>query len=1100
MINVNLNIPILVQNLKIDGKSHYHVRPLFRQYPIATNRRFDGAISQFKKEVRQLFRGLTSYRYNIDELLWFKFNPEFTYQTLKVSFALGKQYINGTIGLASFKLQGLHIGILPVFNSYMFMLQSDKKSEVNIEHKTTEIVQQLMRMYKTEAGPNFDPAPFFSLKGEFTTTVSFNVNVNPGKFSYEMENEEWLFSKMGPNADFNGGDEIEKVAYELNSLYPSEMKRAFYREELVTRVHKILYQREHTPIVLIGKEGTGKHSLVHEAVYRYMEKNKEVNEVNQQKLWHLDPTRIIAGMSVVGWWQKRFEAIIHYLRNNHKNPSIKKPGPDKLLIDNVVAMLRIGKSSQNALTLSDVLKPYLEKRQLQLVLIALPEEWKIIQEKDRRFSDLFQVIRIQEASPTEAAKMVLERRKQLELRHECEFSIQAINQLFTIQRNYLKQRALPGSVVKLMDQLAVKYKYQQIDIPEVREEFKSISGLSDSIFDYSIAFEKNQVYETIALGLVGQAKAAATLSEAIHLIKARLTNPNKPLGSFLFIGPTGVGKTQAAKVLAKYLKGSEEKLIRFDMNEYIDEAAVHRLIGDYDQPEGQLTGKVRYEPFGILLLDEIEKAHPKVHDLLLQALDDGRLTDSLGRTVDFSNTIIIMTSNVGATESAQRLGFETSYTNNDDIYGKAVENFFRPEFINRIDKIVIFRALELPHILNIARLQIKELLQRDGFVRRTTILNISKEAVEWVAHRGFNAQMGGRALKRQIEKDLTALSAEQLISSYSNNPILFDIVLEEQQLVPKITELEFVEYIGEAWLPQLPEEARGKSFYHKLLRKVNKLEKAIQLMEGSREDLDELIVIGSQKGDQLDWQYYHFKELVASLKQKITNLSLGFRDRYFKDGPAIPLRLKRGSQYTKKDWTSKAQRENYKDRFFQQEGLSEIREIYNYASAQFDSMQTEFIDTFLNVSFLQIFTKDFLVGKSDQLLMRFTSCITGLGKAEIKTLMKRYVDLFDNLDIQYQVNYKKATIEVIYHGLYHLLKREAGIHLFYLAHQNPLPIKLSLSYLDRKKEIAEELKVIRIYDGHATLTDLRTGFTNAANITTAEFKLLLYAGLDQNIH
>jgi len=378
--------------------------------------------------------------------------------------------------------------------------------------------------------------------------------------------------------------------------------------------------------------------------------------------------------------------------------------------------------------------------------------------------------------------MVLAQRKLLEMEYACTISIQAIQRLFTIQRNYLKNKALPGSVMKLLRQIAVKYRFLDIDLPEIREEFKGFSGLEEAIFDPTYSFTQAEVKKTIAAQLVGQAEAVDTLADVVHTIKAKLTTPNKPLASFLFIGPTGVGKTQAAKVLSTYLMGDEKRLLRFDMNEYIDAGAIHRLIGDYDNPEGQLTGKVRYNPFGVLLLDEIEKAHPAVHDLLLQVLDDGRLTDSVGRTVYFNNLIIIMTSNVGAREVASQLGFGSSTTSDAAIFRKAVENKFRPEFVNRIDRIVIFKPLAYEHILNIARLQIKELLQRDGFVRRSTILNISQEALEWVAKRGFDERMGGRALKRQIERDLTSLSADQLVSTYNDQPILFDIDYDGKQL------------------------------------------------------------------------------------------------------------------------------------------------------------------------------------------------------------------------------------------------------------------------------------------------------------------------------
>ncbi|MEM9822086.1 MAG: AAA family ATPase, partial [Bacteroidota bacterium] len=991
MAILKLSIPVLVQNIQTDNGLHYRLRPLFISNPQVNHRRFELAISKFQKEIKHYFAGFILDRSNIDEILWFGFNHELTYKVYSFQLTIGKQFVKGPFGIVHFQLQGLTFICLPAFNNYLFIAQADSQGKVNIFEEAKRAIQHLFRVYKSNLGVETAPEAYFATKGEFVTYVHVNRSIISAQFKFERDQVNWFFSRLNSGTDFDGAVEIDRVGYDLNNRYPAELKRAYYREDLIHRLYQNVYRKENVPIALIGKDGVGKHTVIHEIIWRYLDGRKaKIADISTTKIWHVDPTRIIAGMSVVGWWQKRFEAILSFVRDRIFRNSNKVGPPDKILIDNPVAMLRIGKSSQNSMTLSDVLLPYLEKRKIQVIIIATPEEWKIIQEKNRRFSDLFQVIRMQEPDYPTAVKMVLQQRKYLEIKDACEFTFGAISQLFTVHRNYLKNKALPGSIMKIMNQLAVKYRMSQIDIPEVRDEFQSFSGLQEKIFDPSLAFEQDEVRHSIARELVGQPAAVDTLSDAIHIVKSKLNNPNKPLGSYLFIGPTGVGKTQAAKVLNNYLMGNEMQLMRFDMNEYIDGMAIQRLIGDYYNPEGQLTGKVRYRPFGVLLFDEIEKAHPKVHDLLLQVLDDGRLTDSLGRTVDFSNTIIIMTSNIGAKAVAAQLGFETQSRDESAIYRKAVEDHFRPEFINRIDRIVIFNPLDLQHILSIARLQIKELLKRDGFVRRTTILNISQNALEWVARRGYNARMGGRALKRQIERDLTALSAEQLIASPSDHPILMNIVLEEDRLLPQITPLEFASPLPSEWLPQLPHESKGKGFYNKLIRKVESLERKIRRMEDDSYSSDEeLIVIGSEKGQNLDWQYYDFKEKVAQTKQKVTHLSLGFRDKYFRDGPAIPLRLK-GSTLYPRNQAFKVVKENIRDRLFQKEALQEISELYEYASSQFDSMQTEFIDSYLDVAFLQLFAKGFLSEKADKIRLRFKSYITGMGKEEIAFLIKNY--------------------------------------------------------------------------------------------------------------
>ncbi|MEO1625878.1 MAG: AAA family ATPase [Bacteroidota bacterium] len=1075
-------------------------------HPAAFNRRFELALSQFKKEIRHYLQGLVVSRANANELLWYLFHPDVKFQILDLSFSIGRKFIEGSFAVASFQVNGLDFICLPAFGRYIFMPRVNDRGKVNILSESERVITRLLKLYREREGTEFDHEIYTTPKGTFVTSVSLSLNISHAPLRFEEKTDNWFFDRVQPGDDFNGAVEIEKVGYDLNGRYPSELKQAYYRKDLVERLSRIVYQSENTPIVLIGPEGVGKHTVVQEVVRQYIEQNPARSDVSLSKIWHIDPNRIIAGMMYVGWWQKRLESILEYVQNRLRMlPDSRSVEPDKLLIDNVVSILRIGRSGQNNMTMNDVLRPYLEKRQIQLILLATSQEWKILQENDRRFTDLFQVIRMQEPDRETAAKMVLEQRRSLELQYGCEFNIQAINQLFTIQRNYLRGKALPGSIMRLMNQLAVKYKFQTIDLEEIRREFEDYSGLNERIFDTSYTFQKDEVHEWMSQRLVGQAEAVETLSNTIHTIKARLSPAGKPLSSFLFIGPTGVGKTQAAKILCQYLMGNEKQLMRFDMNEYIDNLAIHRLIGDEHNPEGHLTGQVRYRPFGIILFDEVEKAHPKVHDLLLQVLDDGRLTDSIGRTVDFSNTIIIMTSNVGAKEVSVRLGFETNGQDERAIYRKSLENQFRPEFLNRIDQIVIFNPLKLEHILSIARLQIKDLLRRDGFVRRTTILNISKDALEWVARRGFDAKMGGRALKRQIERDLTALSAEQLISTKTDNPILFDIVLEDGQLRPKIAPLEFTESLDEDWLPGMPEVSRGKGFYNRLLRNIDYIEGRVRRLEENREESSsQLIVIGNEKGENLDWQYYDFKDRIASTKQRITNLSLGFRDQHFREGPALPLRLKGSSILPRKDWVSKGVRHSIKDRLFQQEALKEIRESYEYGTAQFDNMETEFISSYLNVAFLALFARGFLREQTDEIVLSFRSCITGLGETEIAYLLELYKELLTELDIEHTIDKDNQCIYAEGHSLMDLLRGEAGINLFYQAHRNPLPIRCSLRYQHgngqaKRGQDGQLNKVIRIFDTQATVTDLRSNFTNAVNINAEEFKLMVYAGIPAEI-
>lgn len=1090
MPSIKLDVPTLVRDVRVEDKPYYHLRPLFVHHPLATNRRFEQAVAQYKNEIRRFFKGFKLSRDNSESLLWYLFNPDIEYRQIPLHFKLGHTVVEGPVGIGCFSLQGHYFICLPALHDFMFIANKTKEGKVRITENVNRVCKKLLQKIKTQKGDEFNLEAYFASRREFITTISLRVNIGFDGFKFEKTNESRFFARLNQSMDFDGGIEIERVGQNLNNLYPANLNRAFYQEELTRRIYQLLYKEGATPFALVGREGVGKHTLIQEAIWQYL---ATPNINHNAQVWQIDPTRIIAGMSIVGMWQKRFEAIIDFVRKTEStNP------PDKLLFDNPIALLRIGKSAKNNMNLSDVLRSYLEKRQLQVIILASSEEWKVLQERDRRFTDLFQVIRISEPDSDTATRIVLKKRRSLELEHEVVINIQAIQQLFTLHRNYLKQRALPGGLIRLLQQLAVKYRSGTIDVPEVRAEFKTFSGLEEMIFDSSRPFDKNEVEERIAQGLVGQPQAVKALAEVVHLIKAKLADKNRPISSFLFIGPTGVGKTQAAKVLCQYLMGNEDQLLRFDMNEYIDESAAQRLIGDYYQPEGQLTAKVRYQPFCVLLLDEIEKAHSKVHDLLLQVLDDGRLTDSLGRTVDFTNAIIIMTSNIGAREVSQQLGYGAAGDPDPAIYRKAVENYFRPEFVNRIDKTIIFNSLSLEHILGIARLQIKELLQRDGFVRRTTLLNISQEALVWVARRGYDSKMGGRALKRQIEKDLTTLSAEQLISTHTESPIVFDIEFKDDRLYPRITNLEFVEPLPRNWLPKLPEDRQGKRFYSNLLKKIEQIENKIYEFEVEQEE--ELIVLHGQKtGSDLNWQYYDFKNRVAEVKERVRTMILGFREKHFAKAPAIPLRLKRGHLIVKKDHGAKGVRENIKDRLFQEEGMREISEAYHFANTQFDSLKTEFIGAFFNVAILQLFVQGALSRRTERIRLEARSLITGMGKEEVVFLLEKYDLLLKELNIQYHFNKDVPYITAEGHGLSDLFAGETGIHLFYLAHMNPLPVRVRLWKDDERIRTQNDFKVVRVYDGGHTLTDLRSGFSNVMNITAQEFKLLLYAGFRDKV-
>jgi len=1044
----------------MDEQRYYHIRPLFINYPFITDHRYEKALSYYKKELKQYFRGYALNRAALNYLLWHIFPMEIEYRPVDINMRFDGWVVKGKIGTAIFECQDYTFVALPFVKNFMFMAKVSPQNKSEFAKEVERITKQLLLKIKDSDSNNFDPKNYLSTPKEFVTTVEQKVQIEHTQFSFEQNPMQDLFSSMRGNNEFVGSVEIEKVGQGLNYLYPTELKRAYHRKREIQYLYDSLFQsKTKMALAIVGEIGVGRHTLLEEAIWQYMEQSKQERKF---QFWLINPNRVIAGMSIVGMWQKRFESILEYAKQPYENDKTA----DTIIFDNPIALLRIGKTSQNSMTLSNVLKPYLETRSLQTILIATPEEWKVLQEKDRRFADLFQVMRVQAAETSTAVKMILNQRREVEKSNNCQFSVQAVHQLLNIHRVYLKKEALPGGVMKLMNQMASKYRGQNIDLNIIRQEFKSTFGLEERIFEDSYTFEENEVHQTLAAQLVGQPKAVEAITKAVHLIKAKLANPNRPLSSFMFIGPTGVGKTQAAKVLCKYLMGEDKHLLRFDMNEYVDGYAIQRLIGDEYNPEGILTGKVRYRSFGVILLDEIEKAHPDVHDLLLQVLDDGRLTDSLGRVVDFSNFIIIMTSNVGAQEVDRQISTSSADTAGS-VYRKAVERYFRPEFVNRIDEIVVFNPLEQEHVLNIARLQINELLQRDGFLRRTTILNISQETLTWIAQRGYNKKMGGRALKRQIEKDLTAVSAAQLINIQGDHPIIFQVNVDEQaqQLKANIHPLRLeLAQEGIYWNPL---KNMDRSVYNNLLYQIERLSNRL------RDYQDQQVM-----DEEDNWQFYQLTNTLLDLKDRITMTRL--RSGEAEAPYNTPITFKGLERLSSSNGTSNSRNILY-----------DIRENYRHNQLLLDKEYAPLVHYSIDVILLEMSCASYFSGGEDHLQLRISSYAEGYGEYECQFLMQKYEALFQELDLSYEKETDHHHFNIKGHAAQQLLSKECGVHLFYTNYQMPIPIQVAINETSSNQ-------VIRIYDGADTMMDLRSGYIVSTDFTVQEHKVVVVAGFQND--
>jgi ATP-dependent Clp protease ATP-binding subunit ClpC len=1089
MPTLDLEFPVLVTTELRSGKRHFVVRPLFSGAPEGAARLFDRAMRKCVEDVRRQFRALKTERSNLDALLWYRFSPPIESRAFKMVILAGQKTLVGDVRAAWFEMAGRRVVCLPGFAHHLFVARDGADME-------SEVTRVVTHLWREELRGDDPPDPKTHLVGphEFITAAATTLHVEGAGFAFEKDATEGLLATLfREGGDFNGAAELDKTSRDLNLLYPDDLLRAHGADGPVERVQAALFTAGAAPTVLLGPRGAGKTTIVHEAVARTLAAAPSAASDKIPRVWHLDPNRVIAGMAVVGQWENRLEAILADIRDRLKK-RYSLDATDALFVDNAVALLRVGKSAQNALTIADILKPYLERRDIRFVCEATPEAWKLVQELDRGFADLFEVVRVPEPPLDEAVRIVSKTRARLERDFDCRFANDAVARLVDLERLYPQRRAMPGSVVDRLKQLAAKHREAKIDLAQVDDAFAGTTKLDRRIFDPSVRLDEKELGELVRSRLVGQDDAVRAIVDTIHTMKARLTPPEKPVASLLFIGPTGVGKTEAAKVLARALfADDEEGLARFDMNEYVDDGAVARLIGDHDRPEGLVTSRVRHRPFCVLLFDEIEKAHETVHDLLLQVLGEGRLTDSVGRTTDFANAVVIMTSNLGAGEAARSVGFAQSPESQAAAYRKAVQDFFRPEFVNRIDRIVSFQPLARDEVKRIARLQIERLLARDGFVRRATCLNVRERALDRIAERGFDASMGGRALKRAIERELTWMAAEKLVELPSNEPVVLEVYLRDGHLAPRVIGLPFVERGAEVLPFAPPTDEHLADFFERLLDAAQKLD--------------------APKGAGRDVELMVYRDRVRDAKEKLM--------RAVDDPPP------RGTRATFSFAMRRLGRVETNDLFAQLDIRDYLNGLYERASAQVEAVHAGAVERFIEVASLHAQRKAIVEGRRGSTCISIRPMVES-GLKPVVRLVQHYVDF-----LRYQAggdfDMSRAYYLVPGAGFADLLRGENGVHLFFQPYGSAIPVQVrvfAVAYGVTAEQVADrdraahdewlaafergEAKseddplrpgpVLRLYampgaGSPGSITDLRTGMIDRWDADAKTWFLWAYAGI-----
>ena len=615
----------------------------------------------------------------------------------------------------------------------------------------------------------------------------------------------------------------------------------------IERVMQILSRRQKNNPLLIGEPGVGKTAIA-EGLAQLIVADQVPDIIRNMRIVTLDVSALVAGSKYRGEFEERLKKCIK---------EVEQAGDIILFIDELHTLIGAG-AAEGSIDAAAILKPPLSRGEIQIIGATTLDEYRKHLEKDSAFERRFQTVMVKEPSEEQAVRILEGLRDRYEAHHHVHFTDDALRAAVSLSDRYIQDRFLPDKAIDVLDEAGARMRIRNMVLPEevqkIADELRSVRTQKDDAIakqDFKRADilhekevelvakrdearkaweEKNSntinevaledVADVVSMTtgvpvsnlteaetekllrmeqvlherVIGQDEAVTALSKAIRRSRSGLKDPKRPGGSFIFLGPSGVGKTELSKALAEFLFNSEDALISFDMSEYMEKHSVSRLVGSppgyvgYDEG-GQLTTAVRQRPYSVVLFDEIEKAHPDVFNILLQILEEGRLTDSQGRVVDFRNTVIIMTSNVGAREitATTPLGFTSSANGGMDdkemkqrVMGE-VKKLFRPEFLNRIDEIIVFKSLTEEEIVKIVDLMIADL--RERLIEQNMSINLTPEASRFVAKEGTDLSFGARPLRRAIQRLIEDPLSEQLLEGRWSSGSVIDVDVEDDKLV-----------------------------------------------------------------------------------------------------------------------------------------------------------------------------------------------------------------------------------------------------------------------------------------------------------------------------
>ncbi|MFW6057382.1 MAG: AAA family ATPase, partial [Persicimonas sp.] len=538
------------------------------------------------------------------------------------------------------------------------------------------------------------------------------------------------------------------------------LRRAYGRRKLVDELVEVLTATTPAHVCLVGPAGAGKTATIEEATRQTF----ELQQAYQQRrdVWQTGGDRIIAGMSIIGQWEQRAEAICGELAERG----------DVLVVDDLLGLVRAGKTYEGESNVARFMEPYLEQGRFSVIAEATEATFEVARLEAPGFVERFRRIQVPALDREQTLGVLTDLVRALEAQQRVRFTPDAVEAILRLSGRYLRQEAFPGKAVRLTRQCftsVVRHLSEEtrtearIDPDLVAEVVHRQTGLPLRLLVPARGRAPDAVKDAFESRVFDQPEATDVVTSLVVATEQGMTDPTRPLGSFLLIGPSGVGKTETAKALAAELFGGSDRLVRFDMSEFSEPAAATRLIGTSQEPDGELTGRVRIQPFCVLLFDEVEKAHASVLDLLLQLLGDGRLTDAAGRTVDFCNTVVLMTSNLGSDSEERWMGFTEKGERDRRLhYRRAAEEFFRPELFNRIDRVVPYRPLSANTLRRIARRTLRELLERRGLRQSQIMVDVDRSLVEHLVGGVVDRRYGARTLAHRIEQKLITPLARRL--------------------------------------------------------------------------------------------------------------------------------------------------------------------------------------------------------------------------------------------------------------------------------------------------------------------------------------------------